>query len=93
MAAVDDTISLRSALKADLEEEARLSNQSAAEVAEAAIAGYLAGRKRKREAVRQALDEAKRGVFVSEAEVFRWVDSWGTADERPTPEPDVFTRG
>ncbi|MCB8837274.1 hypothetical protein [Aurantimonas sp. VKM B-3413] len=92
MAAVGDTISVRSALKADLEEEARLSNQSTTQVAEAAIAGYLAGRKRKREAVRQALEEARRGVFVSETEVFRWVESWGTADELPTPEPDVFTR-
>ncbi|MBO0903925.1 hypothetical protein [Jiella sonneratiae] len=90
MASVDLSVRLEPSVKADLEAEASMTNQTAAEVAEAAIAQYLSGRKVKREAVRQALQEAEDGVFVSEAAISRWVESWGTADELPPPEPDVF---
>ncbi|MCE7029029.1 CopG family ribbon-helix-helix protein [Jiella avicenniae] len=92
MALVDLSVPLEPSVKADLEAEARLSNQTPAEVAEEAIAQYLSGRKLKREAIRQALKEADDGVFISEAAVLRWVESWGTADELPSPEPDVFPR-
>lgn len=92
MASIDFSIPLEPAVKADLEAEARLTDRTAAEIAETAIASYLAGRKRKREAVREALSEADDGVFVSEEAVSRWVASWGAADEAPAPEPDVFPK-
>ncbi len=90
MALVDLSVPLESSVKADLEAEARQTNQTPAEIAEEAIAQYLSGRKLKREAIHQALKEAEDGVFVSQAAVSRWVESWGTADELPPPEPDVF---
>lgn len=92
MASADFSVPLEPAVKADLEAEARLSNQTAAEIAEAAIAQYLSGRKLKREAVRQALKETEDGVFISEAAVSQWVQSWGSVDELPPPEPDLSTR-
>ncbi|NDW03968.1 hypothetical protein [Jiella pacifica] len=92
MASADFSVPLEPAVRADLEAEARLSNQTAAEIAEAAIAQYLSRRKLKREAIRQALKEAEDGVFVSEKAVSQWVQSWGTADELPPPEPDIFPR-
>lgn len=92
MAVVEFSIPLQPAVKAELEAEARLSDQTAGEIAEMAIAQYLAGRKIKREAVRQALKEAEDGVFISEAAVSQWVQGWGTPDEAPPPEPDVFPR-
>ncbi|MEX6507362.1 hypothetical protein [Jiella sp. M17.18] len=90
MASTDFSLPLGPALRADLDAEARRSNQPATEIAEAAIAQYLAGRKRKREAVRQALREADDGVFISEESVARWVQSWGTESELPPPDPDVL---
>lgn len=92
MASADFSVPLEPAVKADLEAEARLSNKTAAEIAEEAIAQYLSGRKLKRGAVRQGLKEAENGVFISEAAVSRWVQSWGATDELPPPEPDVFPR-
>lgn len=59
-------------------------------VAAQAIKAFLAAQDAKRAAIDAALGEADRGVFVSEAAVEAWIDSWGGAAERPFPEPDVF---
>ncbi|MBP0616329.1 CopG family ribbon-helix-helix protein [Jiella mangrovi] len=92
MASGEFSISVEPDVKAALETEARLSNATEAQIAEQAITQYLAGRKLKREAVRHGLKEAEKGVFVSHEAVTNWVESWGTADELPPPEPDVFFR-
>jgi predicted transcriptional regulator len=44
------------------------------------------------EAIRAAIAEADKGIFVSSEAVHRWMDSWDNDDELPIPEPDVFSR-
>lgn len=34
--------------------------------------------------------EAEKGIFISEEATTRWVESWGTDNELPPPEPDIF---
>lgn len=45
------------------------------------------------EDLRQAIAEADRGIFVSSEAVDRWMESWGTENELPMPEPDIFPEG
>jgi predicted transcriptional regulator len=78
------------ATKKALEDEARRMDRSAAWVANAAIAGFLDRAAYKREQIEAMITEADKGVFVSEEAMDRWVDSWGTGNELPFPEPDIF---
>lgn len=65
-------------------------NRSAADLATRAIESYLDARETKDEAIRAAIEEADKGIFVSSEAVDRWMESWGTDNELPMPEPDVF---
>ncbi|WP_407049460.1 hypothetical protein [Methyloraptor flagellatus] len=53
----------------------------------------LAPRHRNDDRYRDELDEALRsiesGVGHSSEQVFDWLRSWGTADEKPSPQPDL----
>ena len=76
--------------KRELEEHARQLNVSVAEIAERAIAYYLEVPARERAILKERLAEADKGVFISGDAMMRWVESWGTDEELPPPEPDVF---
>lgn len=39
-----------------------------------------------------AVREADKGVFISAEKVHEWMRSWGTDNELPRPEPDVFVK-
>ncbi len=41
-------------------------------------------------AIREAVAEAERGVFISQEKMDAWVSSWGMDSELPPPEPDIF---
>jgi chitodextrinase len=43
-------------------------------------------------AIDEALAEADKGVFVSGEAVIDWLESWGTDNVKPSPEPDIFPR-
>jgi len=77
-------------LKEKLDNEARLQKVSADDVAQRAIASYLEYLEREREILRQRIAEADKGIFISEEAMNRWVESWGTDNELPPPEPDIF---
>lgn len=79
-------------LKQDLEQEAERQNLSADDVAQRAIRTYLDGMAFERDILRQRIAEADKGVFISEEAMLRWMDSWGTDEEIPPPEPDVFLK-
>lgn len=40
--------------------------------------------------MRERIAEADKGVFISSEAMLRWIESWGTENELPPPEPDVF---
>lgn len=75
-------------LKRSLEEEARRERRSASRLAVEAIEALLRGRAEKRAAIRTAVEEADRGVFISRAAMDRWVSSWD-GDQAEPPEPDI----
>jgi len=77
-------------LKRKLDDEARLQKISAETVAEHAIKRYLEIREFERNVIRERIAEADEGIFISEEAMTRWVDSWGTDEELPPPEPDIF---
>ena len=41
-------------------------------------------------AIKAAIEEADKGIFVSSEAVDRWMESWGTDNELSMPEPDIF---
>jgi len=78
--------------KRELEEYARATQRSSAFIAKEAIEAHLAGRRAYLAAIDEAIKEAdETGEFVSGEAVFKWLDSWGTDNELPPPEPDIFT--
>lgn len=77
-------------VKRELEEHARLLNLSESEIAERAIESYLEIPARERAILKERIAEADKGVFISSEAMMRWMESWGTDNELPPPEPDVF---
>jgi predicted transcriptional regulator len=73
-----------------LEREAAFEHASPWAVAEKAISAYVEAGEAKRIAISRAIEEADAGVFISAEAIDRWVESWGTENELPFPEPDTF---
>ena len=90
MSTVPFSLRIDTKLKSKLEKEAAREDRSAAYIAQKAIEDYLDAKAYKRECIREAFAEADKGIFVSEEAVDAWVDSWGTDNELPMPEPDIF---
>jgi len=90
MAEVPLSLHVTADLKQQLEEEARLADVSEAELATRAIESYLEICGAEREILKRRVAEADKGVFVSGEAMHRWVESWGTENELPRPEPDIF---
>jgi RHH-type rel operon transcriptional repressor/antitoxin RelB len=83
------TVRLPDDLKAQLELLAKATNRSKSYLATKAIADYLQRNSWQVKELQQAVAEADEGVFVSEAAVDAWLDSWGTEDELAAPEADL----
>lgn len=90
MSTVQFTLRIDPSIKAQLEDEARRDDRSASNLAVRAIKSFLQAKEAKRKAVQEAVREAEKGIFVSEKAVDAWVDSWGSENKLPVPEPDVF---
>lgn len=90
MSSVILSVRMDSSIKSLLEEEAKKEDRSASYLALEAIKKYLSYKEEKRQAILQAVEEADKGVFVSKEAVHKWADSWGTDNELPVPEPDIF---
>ena len=54
------------------------------------IENYLDIQEEEMKAIDVALEEAEKGYFVSQKAMHKWFDSWGTENELPSPEPDIF---
>lgn len=55
-------------------------------------ASFLRNSEAERRLLNERLAEADKGVFVSAEAMHRWIESWGTENELPPPEPDVFLK-
>ena len=81
---------LDQSIKDKLEIEAKELDRSASYIAVKAIEWYLQAKEEKRKVIDEAVKRADKGIFISQDAVHKWVDSWGTENELPIPEPDVF---
>ena len=79
--------------KSRLEDIAKAEDRSLSYIAQKAFASYLDARDYRREQILTAFNESKtENEFISGEAMKAWVDSWDTAQELPTPMPDVFRR-
>lgn len=76
-------------MKRRLEEQAVLSDRSAAWVAQQAIEEYLGRNEALRQAVQEALDNDD-GRRTSGEAIMRWLSRWGDGHDEPMPEADIF---
>ena len=90
MNSVPFSLQLDPAVKSRLEREAKTLDRPASWVATRAIEAFLDARAAKTRAIKEALAEAEKGVFISHEAMSAWMESWGTENELPEPEPDIF---
>ena len=55
-------------------------------------ASFLRRSEAERRLLKERIAEADKGIFVSQEAMHRWIESWGTENELPPPEPDVFLK-
>ncbi len=84
------TLRLDTDLKKRLEQAAKSADRSASYMAAKAIEAMVEAREEKRRAIEAAVIEADKGVFISSKAMHKWIDSWGTENELPPPQPDIF---
>ena len=89
MASSSFSMRLDDDLKSAIEEEAQRLDLSAAQVITRAVRTHLDAQTARREAIEAAFAEADKGEFVSSEAMLAWVNSWGSENELPMPEPDV----
>jgi len=90
MSTVSFTFRIDKELKKNLDLEAQAEDRSSSYLASQAIKMMLELREEKKKAVRDALLEADKGIFVSQKAVHDWMDSWDTENELPKPKADIF---
>jgi predicted transcriptional regulator len=92
MASTAETFSVRlpDELRSEVDRLAALSKRSRSFIVKEAVAAYVEDRRDYLRAIDEAVQEADKGIFVSGEAAFKWLDSIGTAEEEPAPEPDIF---
>ncbi len=90
MSTVPLSLRIESEIKEKIEQEAKSLDRSTSYVVVQAINDYLKNRNVKRQAIEDAINEADKGIFISEKAMDKWVDSWGTNNELSPPEADIF---
>lgn len=82
-------VPIKRELKDRLDELAEATNRSGEELVEEAVTTFLAANDRQIAEIRAGLREAEAGgPFISHEAMTRWLDSWGTDDELPPPDPE-----
>jgi predicted transcriptional regulator len=79
-------------VKNKLQKQADLTDRSLSYVAQQAIIEFLETKERERQIVEQALLEADKGKFISDEKMMGWIESWGSENELPEPEADLFLK-
>ena len=84
------SVILSSEIRERLDAVAESEDRSASDIASSVIEAFLDARDARDEAIREAVAEADKGIFISSEAMDRWMESWGTDNELPAPEPDIF---
>lgn len=77
-------------VRADLERLAEERNVPKDDLITEALSRYIDDETDYRAAVDEALKEAEAGIFISGDKFLDWIKSWGTENELPMPDPDIF---
>jgi predicted transcriptional regulator len=93
MASETFSIRLSPETKRELEEYARATKRSSAFIVKEAVEAHLAERRAYLEAIEEGLRDVEEGRLISGDAVIRWMESWGTENELPMPEPDIALDG
>jgi len=87
------SVRLPAETKKELEAYARATRRSSAFVVKEAVEAHLAERRAYLAAIEEAIDESEEsGEYISWEATQKWLKSWGTTDELPTPDPDIFLK-
>lgn len=84
------SVRLPADLRREVDEVATATGRSRSAFIREAVEIYLEEKKAYHAAIDEALKEAEEGIFVSWEKVKEWLESWGTENELPPPEPDIF---
>jgi len=69
----------------------KATHRSPASIAGQMLEEEVEKKARKLRAIQEGKKDIESGVFHSGEQIIEWLDSWGTENELPSPEPDVFT--
>jgi predicted transcriptional regulator len=87
---VEFSVQLPNGLLREIDELATVGKRSRNWVIKHAVVAYLQEQKAYFAAIEEGLAEADKGIFISGERVPEWLASWGTENELPLPEPDIF---
>lgn len=93
MAASPFSVRFDEELKARLEKQAELEKRSSGYIVQQAVENYLSAQERFYREIDAAVAEADKGIFISQAAMHSWMESWDTENELQPPEPDMFPDG
>ncbi len=84
------TIQVMKATAERLEKLARSTDRDAVALAEVALERFLEVEEWQMRAIDEAIAEADAGgPFIAHEDMVRWLESWGTENELPPPEPTI----
>ena len=84
------SVRLPEELRREVDEFAKATKRSRSFVVKEAVAAFMEEQRAYEAAIEEGEREADKGVFISGEAVKRWLLSWGTDNELPCPEPDIF---
>lgn len=90
MAGKPFTLRIPDEVKEDLKFLSETTNRTQASIAAEILEEKISIKAKRIRAIQEAKQQAQNGVFISQEAMERWVDSLGTDNELPMPEPDVL---
>ncbi len=92
MASKPFTLRLPDEVREDLKFLSASMKRTQASIASEMLAKDISEKAYRARAIQTAKEEAKKGAFISQEAVEKWVASIGTDNELPLPKPDVFSK-
>ena len=86
------SVRLSSEAKRQVDQLARLTKRSRSFIVKEAVECYIRDRAAYVRDLDAAVASAESGVGHSSEQIFTWMKSWGTANELPSPDPDIRSR-